>query len=280
MRINRDMIAHTGTHAARIGGPVRKLAASRYVALPLAIALAAAIAISVAVAQPGRSGDDTDAGPRAIPTNPSAEFRATAIAGSVLRDDEILQEFIASGIEVDSLPLTRIMAAGGYTRRDLDTAVRDADIILRGTVTSQRMEFAPDVNFRSRIVSTVEMRNVVKGEVSDPTIEVEHFGFVTRWRNRAGDDEYVLATLGGELTLARGEDVVLFGATTEKPNLGPLHRPSGLPGRMLLLPGLTLKVDSRGLIDPDSRVAWVDDVAGRPADEVLQLLRDRVDGGP
>jgi hypothetical protein len=160
-----------------MGHPVRKLAAPRYAAVPLAIAVAAAIAISVAIAQPRGSGDD-DAGPQAIPTNPSAEFRATAAAGSRSQRDQILHDFIVSGIEVDSLPHTRLTASYGHPRRDLDTSVREADVILRGTVTSQRVEYAPDANFRARIVSTVEVADVVTGAVTGRTIEVEEFGFI------------------------------------------------------------------------------------------------------
>jgi hypothetical protein len=278
MRINRGTIGDTGTHAARIGGPVRKLAASRYVALPVAIALAAAIAISVAVAQPRGSGDDDDASPHATSAYPGPVQAATMMAESLHQQDRILHEFIASGIELKTLPHTGIMITYALPRHDLASATDSADVIVLGTVVDQRMEYAPGFSFRSRVVSTIEVDEWLKGGADRPTIGLEEFGIITL-SGPPGAEDYVFAPLPADPPLRRGQQALLFGVTSGVKDSG-LIEPSGLEGRMARIPGTALLVRSDGRVEPTSGNVNIADMDGRPLDEVLQLLRDLTAGGP
>jgi hypothetical protein len=223
----------------------------RRLALFLAASLVAAgVAIGVAC------GDGTD--PRH-----SAEQRVdplrTVAAESGSDHLRIAIDFIDSGIDVATLERTEILAKANLHRLTLVEAFGAADIVVRGTITLQHVEL--DHEGRSHVISEIEVTDQLKGQRHD-RVAVRERAIVSMDRG-----EFVLATFDIFPVPPSGTDVIYF-----------LERLAD--GRYVPVPFSSTEIVSDGTTSPLTNNTNLSDIEGRPADEVLQLLRDLTAGGP
>jgi hypothetical protein len=245
----------------------------RRLALLLAApALAAAIAISLAIAQPGDSGDpgatrEANLGRSTETAEPLTglelheriqEAERTAEAGP---GEHILiaRDFINSGLDLSDVRRVESLADFFFEPRDLHRLFDAADAVVHGVIVEQRVQLDDDAS--PRIVFTVAVAESLKGD-DHTRVEVDSPGVLTLSR-----DDYVLEVASPFPLPVNGTEVIYFLADDADRGF-------------TVLPNSSIEVRPDGTVAPLTHNSKLEPLEGRPADEVLQLLRDLTAGGP
>lgn len=180
-----------------------------FVSLLALAAIAATVIVSVSAQDAGRAPVFSEAGLT------DTERRALHDAGrktSVAQTDQVVLDFVNSGLEVSVLRPTFLMGLNNAPRLNLAQASTLADAIAFGTVESQRLAFDANNPSDSYVISTIRLRSSLKGSLTEPTLELVQEATPTLWK----PGEYALGQLEYDPVLPIRQDVVLFLAADPK----------------------------------------------------------------